>query len=123
MNKKETNQRKLIANNIKKYLRIHKMSQKELSSKIGIRPSTMSDYMNLRATPSHGVVQKIADVFKVPKTSIDSTYEIHEEDLDPDIRTLNRAALDMTPKQRKQAIEILEETFEDLFDDEDLSQL
>lgn len=35
---------------------------------------------------------------------------------DPDIRTLNRVAKDMTPEQRKKAIKILEATFEDLFD-------
>nr|WP_258533603.1 helix-turn-helix transcriptional regulator [Staphylococcus saprophyticus] len=34
------------------------MSQKELSNKISISPSTLSDYLNLRSNPSHGVIQK-----------------------------------------------------------------
>lgn len=49
-----------------------------------------------------------------------SQYEDEiEVEVDPDIRTLNRAAKDMSPEQRKKAIRILEATFEDLFDDED----
>lgn len=115
----DNKQRKLIASNIRKYLTINKMSQKDLSEEIGIRPSTMSDYMNLRATPSHGVIQKIADVFGVGKSDIDTTYKTEDENIDPDIRTLNRAALDMTPEQRKEAIKVLEDTFKDLFDNED----
>lgn len=111
-------QRKVIANNIKKLLDKNKMNQKELSEKIGIKPSTLSDYMNLRATPSHGVIQKIADVFGVGKSDIDTTYKHDDQNEDPDIRTLNRAARNMTPEQRKKAIEILGKTFEDLFNDE-----
>ncbi|OJG97216.1 hypothetical protein RV18_GL001081 [Enterococcus termitis] len=51
------------------------MTQKELSNKIGISPTTMSDYMNGRSKPSHGVVQKIADFFNVGKSDIDTTYK------------------------------------------------
>src|SRR5699024_4901460 len=40
-----------------------------------ISPSTMSDYMNLRSNPSHGVIQKIADYFGVVKSDIDTTYK------------------------------------------------
>jgi transcriptional regulator with XRE-family HTH domain len=64
-----------ISNNIRKYLEVYKMSQKELAEKIGIKPSTLSDYLNCRAVPSHGVIQKIADEFKVGKSDIDTTYK------------------------------------------------
>lgn len=66
---------KIIAGNIKKFLELHSMTQKELAEKIGISPSTISDYMNLRSNPSHGVIQRIADYFKVPKSEIDTTYK------------------------------------------------
>ncbi|WEG74384.1 LexA family transcriptional regulator [Vagococcus intermedius] len=68
-------QNKIIADNIKKYLKQNKMSQKDLASKVNISPSTMSDYMNLRSKPSHGVIQRISEVFGVNKSDIDTTYK------------------------------------------------
>ena len=34
------------------------IKQKDFASKIGIVPSTLSDYLNMRITPSQGVIQK-----------------------------------------------------------------
>lgn len=79
MNRKEQDmdktRNKIIAENIRKYLKEHNMSQKTLAESIGIAPSTLSDYLNLRSNPSHGVIQKIADYFKVGKSDIDTTYK------------------------------------------------
>lgn len=72
---------KIIAANIKKLLQENNMTQKELAEKINISPSTISDYMNLRSNPSHGVIQRIADLFKVQKTDIDSTYKIETDNI------------------------------------------
>lgn len=49
---------KIIANNIRKYLKETKMTQKQLAELIDVKPSTLSDYLNLRSNPSHGVIQK-----------------------------------------------------------------
>lgn len=65
---------KVIAANIKKLIKENKISQKELASNIDISPSTLSDYLNLRSNPSHGVIQRIANYFGVMKSDIDSTY-------------------------------------------------
>ena len=35
------------------------MTQKQLAELIDIKPSTLSDYLNLRSNPSHGVIQKL----------------------------------------------------------------
>ncbi|MDU0420319.1 XRE family transcriptional regulator [Staphylococcus simulans] len=66
---------KIIANNIRKYLKQSNMTQKQLAELIGIKQSTLSDYLNLRSNPSHGVIQKIADVFGIVKSDIDTTYK------------------------------------------------
>lgn len=71
----ELNQRKIIAANIKKYLDSSEYNQTTLSEKVGISKSTMSDYLNLRSKPSHGVLQKIADAFGIGKSDIDTTYK------------------------------------------------
>ncbi|MDI0220759.1 XRE family transcriptional regulator [Staphylococcus aureus] len=65
----------IIAKNIRKFLNHSNMSQKKLAELINIKPSTLSDYLNLRSNPSHGVIQRIADVFEVGKSDIDTTYK------------------------------------------------
>lgn len=65
----------IIAKNIRIFLNDSNMSQKKLAELINIKPSTLSDYLNLRSNPSHGVIQRIADVFEVGKSDIDTTYK------------------------------------------------
>lgn len=66
---------KNISKNIKQLIEQEGITQKELSNKIGISPSTLSDYLNLRSNPSHGVIQRLADYFMVPKSDIDESYK------------------------------------------------
>lgn len=67
--------KQIISTNITKYRKEHGITQKELAQAIDIKPSTLSDYINLRSAPSHGVIQKIADYFAVNKSDIDTTYK------------------------------------------------
>ncbi|ENI1325017.1 helix-turn-helix transcriptional regulator [Listeria monocytogenes] len=71
----DKNRNAIIASNIKALIKRDKITQKQLAESINISPSTLSDYMNLRSNPSHGVIQKIADYFNVLKSDIDSTYK------------------------------------------------
>lgn len=62
----------IISENLKRLLRVKKMTQKELANKSGIRASTVSSYMKLRAIPSDRVLQCMAEVLEVNKSEIDS---------------------------------------------------
>lgn len=73
MNNKERMQ--IIADNITYYRKLNKMTQKQLAEQIGIKPSTLSDYINLRSAPSFGVIQKLADFFEIKKSDIDTTFK------------------------------------------------
>ncbi|MEW9578109.1 S24 family peptidase [Bacillus toyonensis] len=68
-------QKQTIVKNIKKFLKENDMTQSDLANKIGIARSTLSDYMNYRAKPSSGVLEKMATVFGVTKADIDTTYK------------------------------------------------
>ncbi|AGE76897.1 S24 family peptidase [Bacillus cereus] len=68
-------QKQTIVKNIKKFLKENDMTQSDLASQIGIARSTLSDYMNYRAKPSSGVLEKMATVFGVTKSDIDTTYK------------------------------------------------
>ncbi len=59
----------IIAKNIRKFLNNSNMSQKKLAELINIKPCTLSDYLNLRSNPSHGVIQRIADVLRLVKAT------------------------------------------------------
>lgn len=71
----EKRRNKIIAENIRNLIRKHNINQKTLAEEIGIKQSTLSDYLNLRSNPSHGVIQKMADYFNVLKNDIDTTYK------------------------------------------------
>ncbi len=71
----EKERMQIIAENITYYRKSKKITQKELAAKIGIKPSTLSDYINLRSAPSFGVIQKLADYFEVKKSDIDTTFK------------------------------------------------
>lgn len=68
-------QKRVIVTNIKRLLEANNMTQSELANKIGIAKSTMSDYLNYRAKPGSGVLEKMAAVFGVTKSDIDTTYK------------------------------------------------
>lgn len=74
----------IIASNIRKLLNSNNMTQSTLAKKIGISKSTLSDYLNYRSAPSYGVIQKIADVFNVNKSDIDTTFKVSLEDSSTD---------------------------------------
>ncbi|HDK5715228.1 TPA: helix-turn-helix transcriptional regulator [Staphylococcus pseudintermedius] len=90
-----------MANNIRKYLKQSNMTQKQLAELIGIKQSTLSDYLNLRSNPSHGVIQKIADVFGIVKSDIDTTYKE-----DNDITTVYNQ---LTPPRQKRVLDFANE--------------
>lgn len=74
MTNSTSERRKVIADNIHKYLALNNMSQVDLAVSVGISKSTLSDYLNLRSAPSYKIIQKIADTFHVNNYEIDTTF-------------------------------------------------
>lgn len=63
--------RLIIASNIRKLLDEKNLKAIDLKRGTGLPQSSISEYLNARATPTLGKVQKIADYFGVPKSEID----------------------------------------------------
>lgn len=75
--------RRKIADNIRRLLDQHKMTQKKLSEVTGIPTSTLSDYLNEKSLAVPGNVQKIANAFGVRKEDVDPSFgsdDINVED-------------------------------------------
>ncbi|HCT0361124.1 TPA: helix-turn-helix transcriptional regulator, partial [Staphylococcus pseudintermedius] len=59
------------------------------------------DYLNLRSNPSHGVIQRIADVFGVGKSDIDTTYK--------DENSITSIYDKLTPPRQKRVLDFANE--------------
>ncbi|EGQ3200418.1 TPA: helix-turn-helix transcriptional regulator [Staphylococcus pseudintermedius] len=95
----------IIAKNIRRFLDDSNMSQKKLAELINIKPSTLSDYLNLRSNPSHGVIQRIADVFGVGKSDIDTTYK--------DENSITSIYDKLTPPRQKRVLDFATEQLDE----------
>ena len=65
----------VIANNIKRLLQTHNITQKKLANDLKLSQSAVTAWMKHRNAPTFGVIQELADYFGVLKTDIDSTWK------------------------------------------------
>lgn len=66
----EEEQKKVFSKNLKYYLDINEMQQKDLAKIIGVQPSTISNWLSLNSMPQVSTIQKIADYFRIGKTDL-----------------------------------------------------
>ena len=66
----EEEQKKVFSKNLKYYLEINEMQQKDFAKIIGVQPSTVSNWLNLTAMPQVSTIQKIADYFRIGKSDL-----------------------------------------------------
>ncbi|PGW64276.1 LexA family protein [Bacillus wiedmannii] len=101
-------QKQTIVRNIKKFLKENDMTQSDLANKIGIARSTLSDYMNYRAKPSSGVLEKMATVFGVTKADIDTTYKNAKVELvNGELKLINVNEPVLEKKGKKREISVI----------------
>ncbi|MEH6943559.1 LexA family protein [Bacillus sp. JJ722] len=95
-------QKRIIVDNIKKFLKEHEMTQGQLAEKIGVAKSTMSDYMNYRSKPGAGALEKMSAVFGVTKSDIDTTYKsVVPEIIDGEIGLIRQESEECNFKGKK----------------------
>lgn len=66
----DTEQKKIFAQNLNRYLSISNKSQKEVADAIGVSPQTFNTWCQAIALPRMGKVQKLADYFKIEKSDL-----------------------------------------------------
>lgn len=79
----EIENRETISNNINKLIRERNVTQVDIHNKTKIPKSTLTGYVKGTSTPSPGNVQKIADFFEVPKSSIDPRFKKNITNITP----------------------------------------
>lgn len=86
-------QKRIFSKNLRYYLNLNNMQQKELAQILGIRPSTITNWLKQTAMPQVSTIQKIADYFRIGKSDLVDEKLDSDSNLDAriisDIRTVN----------------------------------
>lgn len=71
----EIENRETISKNINRLIEEKNVTQVDISNHTGIPKSTITGYVKATSTPNSGNIQKLADYFEVPKSSIDPRFK------------------------------------------------
>ncbi len=86
-------QRRIFAKNLRYYLDLNNMQQKELASVLEIQPSTITNWLKQTAMPQVSTIQKIADYFRIGKSDLVDEKLDNDSELDAriisDVRIVN----------------------------------
>ena len=86
-------QKRIFSKNLRYYLNLNNMQQKELAQILGIRPSTITNWLKQTAMPQVSTIQKIAYYFRIGKSDLVDEKLDSDSNLDAriisDIRTVN----------------------------------
>lgn len=86
-------QKRIFSKNLRYYLDLNDMQQKELAHVLGIQPSTITNWLKQTAMPQVSTIQKIADYFRIGKTDLVDEKLDGDSELDAriisDVRTVN----------------------------------
>ncbi len=73
----------IFSKRIKYILEKHDLTQQELATKLDVSESTVGKWVLQKAVPRMGIIQKLSEMFSVPKSFfIDETIDEHEYDPD-----------------------------------------
>lgn len=82
MNSEET--KKIFSNKLKMYMSINNLTQKDISEIAGVSQQSVSNWINAKLMPRMGVIETLADYFKIKKSSLieNGTPELKKKDMD-----------------------------------------
>ncbi len=88
--------KKRFAENLKNLLYTHDMTQKQAADAVGVSPQTFNTWTQGKAIPRMGKIQKLADMFRVPKSELIDFGRDTEKSyyLDPDVAAAAQRAYD-----------------------------
>jgi len=104
-------------NMVKRLADKQKISLAELARQLDMGENSL--YKWKTQNPTVDKLQKVADYFNVSTDYLlERGVSNNNDDGEPDIRIIQRAAKDMTPEQRKKAINLWKAAFDEVFDKE-----
>lgn len=92
----------IFANNLNNLMKKHGENLSELSDRIGVAYSTVSDWQHGKKMPRSGSLQKLADHYNVNISYLTSTHK--DRKLNPAAEVIAAHIDDDTPEEEKQQI-------------------
>lgn len=114
----------MTENRIRQIRRINGLSGTKIADKLGISAQYYYDIEKGKRNLSAEMAAKLAEIFGVSTDyllgiSDEKEPILNNEDLDEDIRTIQRAARRMSNKDRKKMMDLIRLTFEEAFNEDD----
>jgi len=113
----------MAENRIRYIRRVKGFSGTKIAEELGISPQYYYDIEKGKRNLSAEMATRLAGIFGVSTDYLlgrtDDSGHQQDENLDEDIRTIQRAARRMTNKDRKKMMELIRLTFEDAFTEDD----
>lgn len=122
--------KKIMAANIRYYMNAMNVTQTDICKILNIAAPTFSDWVNAKTYPRIDKIERLANYFGISKSDLVEDHnqktKIAMENLDPDIRRIERARKNMSKEDKERMMIILEnsfyEYFSDDFEDEDTDE-
>jgi transcriptional regulator with XRE-family HTH domain len=93
------------------------LTQEQMADKLGLKTSTYGNYETNKREPNSETIKNIADKLGM---DVDDFFKNNSDiNIDDDIRRIERAKSKMPKKQQEKFMNILNEMFEEYFDDEE----
>jgi len=112
----------IFSKRIKYILEKHDLTQQELANKLEVNESTVGKWVLQKAIPRMGIIQKLSEMFNVPKSFfIDETIEEHDYDpdaieilemleRDQDLKMLFMKTGKLSPEDKDRLVRVLKAT-------------
>lgn len=89
--------RKNISTNLKYYMDINNINNKELSTILGVSESTVGKWLLMKSTPRMGVIEKMANYFQIKKSDLLENKSKNNRDSNENINQKSS----LTPEEQK----------------------
>ncbi|MEC3651383.1 helix-turn-helix transcriptional regulator [Bacillus subtilis] len=94
-------------------------TQQQLADHLDMGRSNFGHIENDRVKPTSDDLQKLAEILNTTTDYLLTGYESNEDDLDPEIRAIQRAAKKMNPEDRKKMVGAMKALFKEAFKEDE----
>lgn len=109
--------RQTMAQNIQHYMNINNKTRGEICGALGIKYTTLCDWINAKTYPRIDKIEAMANYFGIEKSDLVEKRSPNETP-DLDIRRIERARQNMPQSEKEKMMRILKASFEEYFSDE-----
>lgn len=112
----------VVGSRIREYRLKRGLTQGQIAEKLGMTEANFSSYERGKSIPPGDKLKQIAELLDVSTDYLLGQTDdpsIHREEYLPEVRAIQRAAKNMTPKDRERMLNMIKAAFEEAFAEDD----